>query len=1200
MKLKLLFILFWVTISSFSQYTLIPDSNFEAELIRQGIDFGEPDGKVPTFLINNLTTLNVRGVGLITDLTGIQDFTSLKSLLCDGNRLTSLDVSKNTALTYLSFGGNFLKTIDISKNTALVELRCFNNLLATLDVSKNTALATLHCYENDITTLDFSKNTALTYLNCSGNPLTELNLKNGNNTKLSKSSIFSSSSNLSCIQVDNVAYANANWASAKNAATNYNLDCSVFVPQTLIPDANFERKLIYLGIDSGAVDGKVSTSKIAAVTTLDISGGSITNLTGIQDFTALQVLNCSGNQLTTLDFSKNTALKTLVCYSNKLTALDVSKNTALEQLTCYSNKLTTLDVSKNTALTNLYCYDNQLTALDVSKNTALQNLQCYSNQLTSLNVSQNPSLTELRCYSNQLTSFDVSKSIALKKLYCYSNQLTALDLSKNTALIELYCYSNQLAALDISKNTALSYIDCSSNQLTSLNLKNGNNEYFSTYKFTNNPDLRCIQVDNDYFSNNSWKSFKDATASYNKDCVSITLIPDVNFEKKLISLGIDSGTVDGQVPTYKVNTVTDLDVSNNSIADLTGIQDFVGLYTLNCSGNQLTSLDVSKNRSLNNLNCSSNQLTSLNVKNTTNTFLILRNFKNNPDLSCIQVDNVAYSETKWAADKDAAATYKADCAAVVQYTLIPDANFEKRLILLGNDSGAIDGKVPTINISSLTSLDLGDAVISDLTGIQDFTALQTLTCYTNQIKVLDVSKNLALETLICYNNPIPSIDVSKNTALKSLRCMNTQITTLDVSKNTALTNLDCGFNKLSHLDVSKNTALSAIDCRSTLITNLDLSKNPALTSLFVSDNQLLSSLNLKNGNNVNFILKDFAKNPRLSCIQVDDAAYCNTKWVSSVKDATASYSENCPSPIVAISSTFEDQLIALGIDKDGKNGSILLADITNVTSLDISNSGMTNLSGIEYFSSLETLNCQGNLLTSINVSSNLALKYLDCSNNPLTALDVSKNTQLTELYCDGIVSITNKSNSKTSVASQLTVLDVSKNLLLTKLSCSNNQIASLDLSKNTLLTDVNCSNNKLTSLNLSNGNNAKLININFKTNAPLSCILVDDVAYANANWSSAKDAAAIYSKTNCTLGIEDVVFYKIAVYPNPTKGELHIDNIVLEKASVYDTLGKLVTTAKFTNGSNNNSLNLAGLSKGVYYMYLESEGSTAVRKIIVE
>jgi Leucine-rich repeat (LRR) protein len=1106
MKLKLLFLLFLASSSSFAQYTLIPDAYFETELIRQGIDSGTPDGKVLTSKINTLTTLNVRGVSFIADLTGIQDFTALKSLLCDTNQLTALDVSKNTALTYLSFGDNYLTTIDVSKNIALTELRCYHNLLTTLDVSKNTALTILHCYENQLKTLDFSKNTALTYLDCSDNELTGLNLKNGNNSKLSTNSAFNSN-NLSCIQVDNVAYANANWT-AKDAEASYSLDCSVVVQYTLIPDVNFEKRLIQLGYDFGTPDGKVPTSKISGVTTLNISGSSITNLTGIQDFAALQLLDCSNNQLTALDFSKNIALTNLSCNSNQLTTLDVSKNTALTYIYCYSNKLTALDVSKNAALTNLYCYSNQLTALDVSKNIALTNLNCYSNQLTSLNVSQNAALKELHCYSNKLTSFDISKSIALTKLYCYSNQLTALDVSKNTALIYLYCYENQLTALDASKNTVLRYIDCSSNQLTSLNAMNGRD--FSTYNFKNNPNLDCIQVDHIYYYDNY---YKDAVATYSRDC-SRVLIPDVNFEKKLISLGIDSGTVDGQVPGYKINTLTSLDVSNSSIADLTGIQSFVGLNALNCSGNELTALDVSKNTLLGSLNCSSNQLTNLNLKNGNYLSFSTKNFKNNPNLSCIQVDNVVYANTNWLAAKDAAATYKADCADVVQYTLIPDADFEKKLILLGHDSGTPDGKVPTINISSLTSLNLFASNITDLTGIQDFVALKSLTCAANEITALDFSKNIALSELDCGRNQLTTLNVSKNTALTVFACDSNQLTALDISKNVSLRYVRCYSNKLISLDVSKNTALESLYCYSNSLTALDVSKNTALIEFECYSNQL-TSLNVQNGNNINFVTNktNYTKNPNLRCIQVDNVTYSNDN-LSWSKDATASYNTNCPLLVVAVSSEFENKLIALGIDTDGKNGSVLLASITNVTSLDVSNSGITSLSGIEYFSKLETLNCQGNLLTSINVSSNPALKYLDCSKNPLSALDVTKNPQLSELYCDGIATTTKKINAKTSVANQLTALDVSKNLSLTKLSCANNQLVSLDVSKNVLLTDLNCSNNSLQTLKLSNGNNAKLSNVNFKTNASLSCVQVDDVAYSNANWSAAKDATASYSN-NC-------------------------------------------------------------------------------------
>jgi hypothetical protein len=155
--------------------------------------------------------------------------------------------------------------------------------------------------------------------------------------------------------------------------------------QTLIPDANFEQALINFGYDTGTPNGSVPTASIDTVTSLDVNNMNISDLTGIEDFTALTYLNCGLNSLTSLDVSANTALTYLECGSNQLTSLDVS-NANLTTLYCLYNQLTSLDVSQNTILTYLNCGSNQLTSLDVSSNTSLTGLNCYNNQLISLNV----------------------------------------------------------------------------------------------------------------------------------------------------------------------------------------------------------------------------------------------------------------------------------------------------------------------------------------------------------------------------------------------------------------------------------------------------------------------------------------------------------------------------------------------------------------------------------------------------------------------------------------------------------------------------------------------------------------------------------------------------------------------------------------------------------------------------------------------
>ena len=215
--------------------------------------------------------------------------------------------------------------------------------------------------------------------------------------------------------------------------------------KTYVPDDNFEQALINLGYDN-VLDDSVITASINTVTTLSIGLQNISDLTGIEDFTALDWLDCG------------------------------------------YNNLTSLDVSNNTALIALYCPSNNLTSLDVSQNTALELLGCWENQLTSLDVSQNTFLSELDCSNNQLTSLDVSQNIALTFLFCHYNQLTSLD---------------------VSANTALSRLQCQNNQLTSLDLRNGNNMNIylgSSYylNLTNNPQLYCIDVDDATYSTANW------------------------------------------------------------------------------------------------------------------------------------------------------------------------------------------------------------------------------------------------------------------------------------------------------------------------------------------------------------------------------------------------------------------------------------------------------------------------------------------------------------------------------------------------------------------------------------------------------------------------------------------------------------------------------------------------------------------------
>src|SRR5574344_1571229 len=337
----------------------------------------------------------------IASFADIANFPNLDTLDCALNSLTSLDVSKNTMLTYLACCHNQLTSLDVSANTSLTQLSCNGNRLTRLD-ARTMAAAEVYCGNQDI--------------NGDGSPSTA-----------ETDTLFLTASQLT------------KWnASYKSNEYNTNVVATSATPFT---DAVLKAYVVahYDGSDGTAKDGEISEAEALLVTVIKVYGGydttqaqsgtktKIASFADIANFPNLDTLDSALTSLTSLDVSKNTKLTYLACYDNQLTSLDVSKNTKLTYLDCHNNQFTSLDVSKNTELTVLYCAYDQLTSLDVSANTSLMSLFCYHNRLTSLDGSKNTKLTQFYCHNNQLTSLDVSKNTKLETLYCNSNRLTRVD-----------------------------------------------------------------------------------------------------------------------------------------------------------------------------------------------------------------------------------------------------------------------------------------------------------------------------------------------------------------------------------------------------------------------------------------------------------------------------------------------------------------------------------------------------------------------------------------------------------------------------------------------------------------------------------------------------------------------------------------------------------------------------------------------------
>ncbi len=278
-----------------------PDKNFREILKNENFDDNK-DGYLSSDEIKEIGFICIDECG-IKDLTGIEYFTELYTLQCQGNLLKSLDVSKNTKLNYLWLDNNKLENLDLSKNTELYTLSCEGNLLKTLDLSKNTKLSELYIDNNKLNKLDLSNNTELEELHCQGNLFETLDL-------------------------------------SKNTG------------------------LRWLSVNDNNLD-KLDLSKNTNLQELECQNNSLKTL-DLPKNTKLEYLWIGNNKLENLDLSKSTGLKNFRCEGNLLKTLDLSKNKKLHWLNVANNKLDKLDISKNRGLSELHCQGNQIDKLDIS------------------------------------------------------------------------------------------------------------------------------------------------------------------------------------------------------------------------------------------------------------------------------------------------------------------------------------------------------------------------------------------------------------------------------------------------------------------------------------------------------------------------------------------------------------------------------------------------------------------------------------------------------------------------------------------------------------------------------------------------------------------------------------------------------------------------------------------------------------------
>ena len=160
---------------------------------------------------------------------------------------------------------------------------------------------------------------------------------------------------------------------------------------------------------------------------------------------------------------------------------------------------------------------------------------------------------------------------------------------------------------------------------------------------------------------------------------------------------------------------------------------------------------------------------------------------------------------------------------------------------------------------------------------------------------------------------------------------------------------------------------------------------------------------------------------------------------------------------------FKAKLIASGVDFNG-NSEIEESEAQVFPGLNLENSNISDLTGIQSFTNLQYLNCSNNpITTALDVSGLINLQTLYCQSDQITSLNASGCTNLTVLDC---------------LNNQITSLNIDNNINLLQLQCSQNQLTFLNTTSNVNLQSLDCGFNQITSLNLSNNSNLEILGCN--------------------------------------------------------------------------------------------------------------------------
>ena len=375
-----------------------PDDDFRS-YISSNVDSNH-DGQLSSSEISNCSSMYIYGdpsdQKYYYSFEGIENLTSLKYIQIDGCSLYSVDLSALPNLLNVSLTNDAdLETVTFGQHDALTGLTLQNTPVRNVNLSGMPQLSSLDVVDTDIQTLDISSNPEIAYLDCCGNRfMTSINI--GSNPHL-----IDAYEHGDYRAVDSYGYeADAYDFSGGMLVVSPELaiesgSVSIDINETNFPDSAF-RDYVSENYDLND-NGVLSAGEINAVTEIDIVNyydeDSISDLKGIEYFTAATYLEIWGTAITSLDISALSSLHTLYLGCNPdLSSVTIGQNNELGYIYIQSNDLSSIDVSGCPALDYLFIWDEPMTSVDISNNAALSRFGLICEGADEINISGNPNL----------------------------------------------------------------------------------------------------------------------------------------------------------------------------------------------------------------------------------------------------------------------------------------------------------------------------------------------------------------------------------------------------------------------------------------------------------------------------------------------------------------------------------------------------------------------------------------------------------------------------------------------------------------------------------------------------------------------------------------------------------------------------------------------------------------------------------------